>query len=280
MFNAAKIFKFSTFINSPEEHFHIARTAIGAEGDLQLHAHDYAEFFYVSSGNGWHYINGAEQPIEKGSFCFIRPQDQHTFKGSRAKGLVITNLALRWETVQQYRQRYFSDSDFYWKAEDQPPFHGKLEADVLQSLIKRVDILLGQTKGLMNLDLFMLHLFDRMNYAQEEKASIPAWLSAALEQFRFPVNLQAGQEGFLALCQRSGDHVNRMMKTCYQKTLTEMINVERMNYVSRQLVMTNAPLKAIYTEAGFHNHSYFFRLFKKQFGLTPLEYREKHHKVF
>ncbi|BDD04023.1 AraC family transcriptional regulator [Aureibacter tunicatorum] len=275
----AKIFKFETFINNSDDHFHLARTTIGADGDLLLHSHDYAEFFYVSSGKGIHLINGHENKIEQGSFCFIRPSDEHTFKPVGSEELVITNLALRWATVTNYQIRYFNGESMFW-TNDLMPYQGSFTPDALRSVIKRVSLLINLPKNLLNLDLFVLHLFERLQLNMQGSHKWPAWLENALKEFRLPNQLQKGQKGFIELCERSSDHVNRVVKEHLGKTLTEMVNNERLNYVSSQLIMTNAPLKAIHNEAGFHNHSYFFRLFKKHYGMTPLEYREKHHKVF
>ncbi|BDD02156.1 AraC family transcriptional regulator [Persicobacter psychrovividus] len=275
-----KIFHFSTFVETPTAPFHIARTVIEDVGDLQFHSHDYAEFFFISSGTGVHLINGQQYAIQQGSYCFIRPEDVHTFKSSLGQALVITNLALPWAAVHHYQERYYQGRSFFWQQTTAMPLMGQFSPDLLQAMIKRTDIISKQEKSPLQLDLFLLYLFSQLEVVEQGKNDPPAWLMSALKRFKKPKNMRQGQQGFISLCDRSGDHVNRLMKVHYQKTLTEMINFQRLNYIAVQLVMTNAPLKVIYTTAGYSNHSYFFRLFKKQYGLTPLEYRVKHHKVF
>jgi hypothetical protein len=40
-------FKLNTFVNHPNEAFHVARTAISSHDDLQLHNHGFAEVFLI-----------------------------------------------------------------------------------------------------------------------------------------------------------------------------------------------------------------------------------------
>jgi len=42
---------------------------------------------------------------------------------------------------------------------------------------------------------------------------------------------------------------------------------------------TNKCVKEILFDLGFENDTYFFTLFKKKEGLSPLEYRERHRQI-
>ncbi|AZQ63868.1 AraC family transcriptional regulator [Flammeovirga pectinis] len=277
---AIKTFLFETFILHPNDVFHLARTTIDQREDLLLHKHNYAEFFVVSEGTGVHLINGEKQQIQKGSFSFIRPDDVHTFIRTSKEGLVITNLAIKTAYLKHYIERYFiEEKDFYWH-NTTAPFQGVFKEQQLKEVLYRIDIMMDKPNNFLTLDLFLIHLFDLLNESSSKAQKIPSWLTFALEQFRSPYHLKKGQDSFIMLSQRSGDHINRVIKNILHKTLTELINEERLNYAAKQLAMTNAPIKGIYTDAGFDNHSYFFRVFKKQFGITPLKYRNKNHKIF
>ncbi|MBB6461911.1 helix-turn-helix domain-containing protein [Flammeovirga kamogawensis] len=278
---AIKTFLFETFVLHPKDVFHLARTTIDQREDLLLHNHNYAEFFVVSEGTGVHLINGEKQQIQKGSFCFIRPEDTHTFQRTSKEGLVITNLAIKSVYLIHYIERYFDNGKtFYWLQDSLFPFQGVFKEQQLKDVLHRIDIMMDKPNTFLTLDLFLIHLFDLLNIPSSLPQKIPSWLTFALEQFRSPYHLKKGQESFIRLSQRSGDHINRVLKSTLNKTLTELINEERLNYAAKQLAMTNATIKGIYTDAGFENHSYFFRVFKRQFGITPLKYRNKNHKIF
>ncbi|ANQ50454.1 helix-turn-helix domain-containing protein [Flammeovirga sp. MY04] len=274
-----KKFHLKNFLDKPSDTFHIARTTIDSSEDLNLHSHDYYEFFYISNGRGVHLLNGEEEKLETGSFCFIRDHDTHTFKKVSKEGLVITNIAIPKDIIHQYSARYFDGKPVYWTTND-IPFKGTFNKEALKELINRVNILLDNPRISLYLDLFMLHLFDILQQKNTINDEIPNWLIQAIEKFRMPHQLNKGQAAFLDLCQRSADHVNRVVKKSYGMTLSELINKERVHYCAKQLSMTNASLKNIYTAAGYQNHSYFFRVFKREFGVTPLKYRGNQHKIF
>lgn len=65
------------------------------------------------------------------------------------------------------------------------------------------------------------------------------------------------------------------VKKATAKTPKNYINDLRITNAMRMLKYSNNNLLTIQTQCGFHSASYFFRVFKKFTGMTPLEYREK-----
>ena len=276
---SVKKFLFETFIQSSTDVFHLARTSINNHDDLILHDHDYFEFFIVSEGEGTHLINQKEYPIQKGSGCFIRPNDVHTFKKTSKEELVITNLALKAELIQNYQIRYFNSPNLCYWNEEEMPLQINFSEEQLNAILGQLEHITFKENNLLTLDTFILHLFSLLKNYSLQDGHLPSWLQYTLHEFRSPKNLKIGIDRFIQLSQRSGDHINRVVKKKMHKTLTELVNDERLHYTANQLSMTNAPIKSIYTNAGFDNHSYFFRIFKKKYGVTPSQYRTRNHKV-
>ena len=54
----------------------------------------------------------------------------------------------------------------------------------------------------------------------------------------------------------------------------EYLNNYRLTMASRLLVSSNSSIIAIAMESGFDNLSYFNRLFKKKYKITPSEFRK------
>lgn len=65
------------------------------------------------------------------------------------------------------------------------------------------------------------------------------------------------------------DLFNKYMGTTFIKYL----NSVRLEEAERLLTKTNNPVSQVALETGFRDYSYFSKLFKKQYGLTPSEYR-------
>ncbi len=76
------------------------------------------------------------------------------------------------------------------------------------------------------------------------------------------------------LCHFSEYHFMRFFKRHMNMTCIEYMNQYRLEMASRQLAGTELPITSIALESGFNNISYFNRVFKKKFGVTPKEYRK------
>ncbi|TKG93890.1 AraC family transcriptional regulator [Puteibacter caeruleilacunae] len=277
----AKKFQLKTFIDNENEVFHVARTTINSKDDLQIHDHDYAEIFWIKAGNGIHLINDQEVQLHKGSLCMIRPHDKHTFKLDQSQeSLVVTNIAFYEESLNTYRERYFSNDNAYFWSKDDLPFLIQLSSDQLNELSTITDQLISQPRDYIHLDYLMINIFRMVISAREQQTHIPHWLAYALNNYNTPKQFQAGSSGFVALTERTVDHVNRTLQKHLKQTLTETVIKARLQYASQQLIMTNSSIKSICYDCGFESISYFYRLFRKYTGYTPMEFRKKNHKVF
>lgn len=75
----------------------------------------------------------------------------------------------------------------------------------------------------------------------------------------------------------SRNYLYRAFRNYYEKTVNEYITEQRINKAKTFLEKTNIPVYAIAEKIGFENHTYFCKLFKKQTGLSPSQYRATVH---
>jgi len=71
------------------------------------------------------------------------------------------------------------------------------------------------------------------------------------------------------------EHVTRQLKKHLHVTATDIVNQARMEYAACQLKMSDAKIIDISLECGYNNMGHFYKLFDKQFGVTPRRYRLK-----
>lgn len=211
----------------------------------------------------------------------IRPQDQHTFKvNPDDKHLVITNIAFSHKNLDYFRERYFPGSETYFWQKEKLPFCTQLESDHLNELSARIDQLFAETRDYLHLDYILITLFRLINILEIKQNDIPTWLIYAMNNYNTPELFLKGISGFIELTGHSTAHVNRTLQKHLKQTLTETVIRIRINYASQQLIMTNASVKSICADCGFRSLSYFYRLFNKYTGHTPVDYRKKNHKIF
>ncbi|MBU1106081.1 MAG: AraC family transcriptional regulator [Candidatus Riflebacteria bacterium] len=77
-------------------------------------------------------------------------------------------------------------------------------------------------------------------------------------------------------CGVSKSHLCRVFKKATGQTVSQYLNHIRIERACRLLADTGVPIEEIAFASGFNNASYFFRVFKKQVGKLPLEWRKKH----
>ena len=74
-------------------------------------------------------------------------------------------------------------------------------------------------------------------------------------------------------------YLMRSFKKYIGKTCTSYINDYRLNKASSMLITTEYSIMNISMECGFNNISYFNKLFKERFNITPKEYRKKYNEI-
>ncbi len=258
-----------------DDSFHIARVTIHSRYDLSLHSHDYAEIFWIENGNGYHIINGQKVPLRPGNLVMIRPDDEHTFTSSTA-GLTIMNLAFPADTLDYLRERYFSDYNSYFWINTPLPYHTLMDMALIRRISQKCEKTWKYKKSKFYLDTLLLFILGLIaaNKDLEIDNQIPAWLHNAIQDYTTPELFKQGPAGFAALCEKNIDHVNRVVRGAYGKTLSELVTELRMSFAAKQLSMTNNPIKVICNDCGFANLGHFYKTFKETFNQTPTAYRE------
>ena len=69
--------------------------------------------------------------------------------------------------------------------------------------------------------------------------------------------------------------MTHIVKRLTGKSFTEYKKNYRLQESARLLVETEKEITQIVEDIGFTNRSYFYRIFKEQYGMTPKDYREK-----
>lgn len=76
------------------------------------------------------------------------------------------------------------------------------------------------------------------------------------------------------LCGFSQSHFMKFFKSNMDVSFIEYLNNYRLTIASRLLISSSSSILAIALESGFDNLSYFNRLFKKRYDMTPSEFRK------
>ncbi len=75
----------------------------------------------------------------------------------------------------------------------------------------------------------------------------------------------------LYLCEKQ---ISRIIKNGYGCSLSELVNRRRLAAACMLLKYTTMPVGEIAANVGYEYENYFFTVFKKMYGMTPMEFRE------
>jgi len=78
-----------------------------------------------------------------------------------------------------------------------------------------------------------------------------------------------------AACFVSGDHLTRLFKKKFGKSVSEYIQEKRIRLAGELLRRQDMTISMVANTVGFGNYSYFTEQFKKYFGVTPREYQKQ-----
>ena len=70
------------------------------------------------------------------------------------------------------------------------------------------------------------------------------------------------------------DHLNRILKKAVGTSILKYRNALRIEAAKKKITESTVPFSEIATENGFENYPYFSRLFKRETGFSPEEYRK------
>ncbi|MDA0578651.1 MAG: AraC family transcriptional regulator [Verrucomicrobia bacterium] len=261
------------------EAYHVARAHMRGRRPCALHAHDFAEVFWVESGQGLHVINGQQLPLTPGNLVTIRPADCHGFRCTDAAGFTLVNVAFSRDTLAFLRGRYFGgERRFFWAATPQP-FGVTLGPARLRWLRGWAGHLDRAPRTRLEGERFLIELLHELASAPAAAEGDPEWLARALEGIRQPAQFRGGTRALARLAGRTPQHVNRALKLRHGITATDVVNRARLEHAAMQLRMSTEKIIVVALESGFQNLGHFYQVFRREFGTTPRLYRLRHHTV-
>lgn len=241
---------------------------------FRLHTHDFYELFYICKGKSLHEINSSTQLLTKGALVFIRPKDVHKFDFFNNYDMHIISCGVE-ETLIEYAFRYLEMDKSIIDAPLLPPAI-TLEGAAFSNMEAKLDLLDSKAAGKERRTYF-LSLLPELIYlfcseSEPLKDPLPFWLATLLSEMSEPENFISGLPAMLQLAHFSQEHLTREFRKHLHMTPTEFINAKRINYAASLLLEHKYDILDVCYMSGFHNLTYFYKIFKKHYHCTPKEF--------
>ncbi len=264
----------------PGEFFHFARKVLEPGKPKYLHRHDYHEAFLVVRGQTDHWTGDDVNRLEQGCLVFVRPDDRHAVQAVRGERNEIVNVAFRSEIADHLGDRYASElrGRFFWHDRAGPDVF-LLTAPQFERAANLSSELQTSRNSLAAIEEFLLALMTRVvEHRTATDESIPRWLLAATTAAKRPEVFREGAAGFVKAAGKGHEHVCRVARKHLGVSPSAYVNKIRMEYAALMLAGSDLSINDISSECGIENLSHFYRVFQRQYGTTPRQYRVHHQK--
>ena len=158
--------------------------------------------------------------------------------------------------VNNIMTAYFDSLIPYFYSETKP------SEDLLE--LKFRELLLNILDNPENIDMknYLLHLLSPQHDPFQQVMDANCFYNLSLPDYAKLLNLSLSS-------------FKRHFISVYKTTPGHWLQEQKLNHAYKLLVSTGKPITDISFESGFENSTHFSHLFKKRFGLSPLNYRKK-----
>ncbi len=258
---------------------------------LHEHRHEYIEIVYVLKGEFVQSIEGKKNKMEKGDFCIFDKNTKHASEVINKNHIVI-NMLLTPKFFDGVFMHLLSDDNYISNfivntlysmnnTQNFIKYHvneGTTLHIILQNLL--IEYFSESTRSKAAINGYLLILFAELSRAltQTNEAVInESHKSIKEEVFNYlrgnfkNTNLKSMAEYF----HFHPSYLSNLIKKEFGKNLKDLFMEVRMAEACSLLENTNMTIETIISEIGYTNNSYFYKVFKKQFGCTPIDYRNR-----
>ncbi len=255
-------------IFAPGDMVHFTRAELTTMRPEPLHAHNFYELFWVQNGIVRHHLADDVVQMMEGEIALIPPGRSHGVQG-KGEFCLIVSISIHPDVIDAMRHRH--DAALNDLLEIQTSTRGSKDLAQLNQTALKLE---RSDRSALAAEAFLLPVLIGFTETPPNSA-LPQWLIDAMAQAQDPKVFKHGSAGFVAITGKAHAHVSRTMRAKLGCSPSDYINEIRMTYAARQLVTDSDSVQSIANDCGLPNMAHFHKLFRAQFGLTPLKYRQK-----
>jgi AraC family transcriptional regulator, transcriptional activator of pobA len=248
------------------------------------HRHDFFEVLYLLKGSGYHVIDTNKYEIKPSCVFFMSPGQAHKLELSNdIEGFIFIFTADFYLLNRSNQNTLIEFPFFYTIHQDNPPLLLSNESDIrfLESLFRQ-SISEIRESGESNtemlrsiLDLILTTCAARYqvteNLLNKGKGQILVKRFFHLVEENHQKNLSMSDySGMIGI---TPNHLTQTVKLLTGKTSSQIVKAKQLLEIKRLLVHTNLSISEIANQLNFEDQSYFTKFFKRETGLTPIQYR-------
>jgi AraC family transcriptional activator of pobA len=248
------------------------------------HRHDFFEVLYLLKGSGYHVIDTNKYEIKPPCVFFLSPGQAHKLELSNDIEGYIFIFTSDFYLLNRRNQNSLIEFPFFYTIhQDNPPLLLENEGDIcfLKNLFRQSMAEISRPGDYFQemlrsiLDLILTTCAARYQISEN-------MLNKGKGQIlvkRFFHLVEENHQKNLSLSDYSGmigvtpNHLTQTVKLLTGKTSSQIIKAKQLLEIKRLLVHTNLSVSEIANQLNFEDQSYFTKFFKRETGITPIQYR-------
>ena len=253
------------------------------------HRHNFVEILFVCQGTSTQIINHSQTVVlEAGDFLFLNQYTSHEILPAGPDDIAVNFMVLPefFDTAFQMVGKDNAISRFLVSTLCQDDGRGEYLHFKAAGLLTVQNLVENMIWSLVNkqpdqrrtnqftMGLLLLELLNHIDTldvnSQNRSRTVMAILHYIEENYR---------DGSLsALAEELNQPVyalSKLIKSETGCTFKELLQQKRLRRAARLIRETDLPVSSIITAVGYDNTSFFYRVFRSEYGLTPKEYRAK-----
>jgi len=260
------------------------------QGDIDFHKHDFLEMVYVRNGQALHTLNDIETIVNKGDYYIIDYGVMHKYKMINEKTFDIINILFKPRLIDETLQNCNRFQDLinhylikvsYSVLEKNPT--NIIYHDTDNSIFFIVNQMQEEfnNKGLGYIELMRCHLIEIILLTMRTISKKDIVVNNDISQYILdyieknymnPITLS----DISSYLDYSLSYISRKFKKDVGVTFVQYLQQKRMEQSGRLIANTDKKLSEIAELSGYCDIKFFYKIFKKHWGMTPKEFRKKH----
>lgn len=259
--------------------------------EVPVHQHNYIEIVYMCAGSLTTVIDKKELVLREGDILIMNPYVRHSVNKGGTHDLAVNFITLPeffFIPMDMLKGKNVIANfliDAICQKEPVPHYllfhlnHNPLIDNLMENLIgsllenkPNTDQINQYTMGVV-----FLHLLNHLNDLEESS-------SQTYEDIIVQTVLRYIDNCYMTatLCEiatelhQSVSGLSKIIKRVAGYTFKELLQKKRFLQAVKFLVESDLPVNAISEVVGYENYSYFYKQFRKRYGMTPKEYRKKY----
>ena len=252
------------------------------------HRHNYVEVIYMCQGQTTHIIDGNQVVLQAGELLFLNQNAIQEIQPAGKRDIAVNFIilpeffdtafrmmgeeenSLRDFLISCLRQEHQYGNYLHFQVSDILPIQNLVENMVWTLLNNQPN---KRSINQVTMGLLFLHLMHHTDRIRSASSSFDQQLIFQVLKF-IDENYRDGQ--LTDLAPQLGYEIpwlSRAIKRLLGRTYKELLQIKRLNQAAFLLQSTRLPITDICAAVGYDNTSYFHRIFREYYHMSPKEYR-------